>query len=274
MKIVPVLCGALLVCGIASARPLVLEPTSFFPDLAEYIGLTGNEAFLTDSFYETAGSRSAGGSDPGRQTVSTRLERPVDVRARPHLRAQYLEPVRRLQPRRAGFGGGCRAALGLAHLRAHIHRVGGGLARHSAAAELRGFGRQWSRARDRNGRRRVRAGGSGARARHQRSLEHLRAPACARRRLRLERRARCQRRRAAEPPRGPDAGHQFDRDAHLRTVRERVDSGSAVRRARSPARRFTARCSISTPASRSCPAARRECTSIVAAAPAGPKATR
>ena len=52
MKIVPVLCGALLACTVASARPLILEPTSFFPDPAEFIGLTGNEALLTNSIYE------------------------------------------------------------------------------------------------------------------------------------------------------------------------------------------------------------------------------
>ena len=52
MKIIPVLCGALLVSGIASARPLILEPTSSLPDPGEFIGLTGNEAFLTNSFYE------------------------------------------------------------------------------------------------------------------------------------------------------------------------------------------------------------------------------
>jgi hypothetical protein len=54
MKTVPVLCSALLACAVASARPLILEPTSFFPDTAEFIGLTGNEAFLTNTLYEQA----------------------------------------------------------------------------------------------------------------------------------------------------------------------------------------------------------------------------
>jgi hypothetical protein len=52
MKIVTVLCGALFACAVASARPLVLEPTSTFPDTAEFIGLTGNEAFLTNTIFE------------------------------------------------------------------------------------------------------------------------------------------------------------------------------------------------------------------------------
>src|SRR5688572_2871761 len=52
MKIVTVFCGALLLSAVASARPLVLEPTSSFPDTAEFIGLSGNEAFLTDSLYD------------------------------------------------------------------------------------------------------------------------------------------------------------------------------------------------------------------------------
>jgi len=52
MKTVPVLCGALLVCTVASARPLIIEPTSLLSDPAEFIGLTGNEAFLTTTFYE------------------------------------------------------------------------------------------------------------------------------------------------------------------------------------------------------------------------------
>ena len=51
MKIVPMLCGALLWSAVASARPLIFEPASFFPDTAEFIGLTGNEALLTNSFY-------------------------------------------------------------------------------------------------------------------------------------------------------------------------------------------------------------------------------
>jgi hypothetical protein len=51
MKPVTVFCGALLACAAASARPLVLEPTNFFPDPAEFIGLAGNEAFLTTTVY-------------------------------------------------------------------------------------------------------------------------------------------------------------------------------------------------------------------------------
>jgi hypothetical protein len=53
MKIGTALCGALLACSVASARPLIIEPSSFFTDWAEFIGLTGNEAFLTQTLYET-----------------------------------------------------------------------------------------------------------------------------------------------------------------------------------------------------------------------------
>jgi hypothetical protein len=52
MKVVTVLCGALLASAVASARPLVLESTSIFPDTAEFIGLSGDEAFLTSSVYD------------------------------------------------------------------------------------------------------------------------------------------------------------------------------------------------------------------------------
>lgn len=52
MKFVTVLCGALLACAVASARPLVLETTSFLPDPAERIGLAGNEAFLAYTIWE------------------------------------------------------------------------------------------------------------------------------------------------------------------------------------------------------------------------------
>jgi hypothetical protein len=66
MKIVPVLCGALLVCGIASGRPLVLEPTNTFPDTAEFIGLSGNQAFLTNTIWEDQ-------SDPDLPQVVTQV---------------------------------------------------------------------------------------------------------------------------------------------------------------------------------------------------------